>query len=897
MLKCAVCGCSEFYKTSGYFFCTTCQTQSQDMGEEMELELPIGNTTKLRKGRKIHRTKSDRADEELGWTSWELYNFVLIGLTNEIIQLGVSPDVKVTVLQLWARYLGKLEIAFVSVKKKLMPKLARRYKKGDADIIYGKTLSQKRVRKRGKTSSTLADSTASTNEGISSRELIRNKKLMITADYDRFVRSQASSEGDVLGTFDQSVCSTRSSAGQSCASTRIQFNSSAKEETRRVKDMAKKVPRHKRNKYKQSYVTTRYKTGPELITPTKLWAILYLALRIHNQDIHLGDMIRYGREGHLSYYRLDHLVPAEVALTRSDMNFLSRAMDITHKGMRRIIGRMAKFLGVTGIICPDLLSLVNRYCTELALPKGISSYAERLVSLSVPKMRFDKRFCIPNYEGRAMAFIIVVLKTLLGLDGITENEISNVADKINSAISDEGICDTKLFSFREWQKYVECRKAILINAHCPTKLKYNPNVPDVNSLYMKFFESVDSKADRGEPEIIMHKHLIPRDLVYALKQCIGNVSGSDLPLNKVNTFSPTLTPNHSYLQQLLRHPLYDLPSMLQSDFSSAKSGYLTRSESVYKLALQYGIQLASVESNLHFLEKTVTLFEQAKIASMKELKSDDAIEDFMEEDAKCVERKEDFIDYLHKKIPCHLKIDGKKIKCYDDIRVTASTDVCAREKGTFASSEFIFGETLPDGKLSIPGESADESEASSLIKFCKAYNTNLSSTEKKAIFQHLNWSKKRKRRKLVRNVHGKFVKPYPSDGDSSAEEIDTISANTCKIENILPEIPDNSNSSINAPMEDKVLRLFKPFQDYWMYHCNFSRVKPKNFDLLEKMLPRSFRWLLNESASVVEMSTEDLYEEVCLVEGYYAYVSERSKIHSSENYNNRAHINAIFKKW
>lgn len=77
---------------------------------------------------------------------------------------------------------------------------------------------------------------------------------------------------------------------------------------------------------------------------------------------------RYGREGHLSYYRLDRLVPAEVSLTKSDINFLSRAMDITHKGMRTIIGRMAKFLGVRKIICPDLLSLINRYCTELALP-------------------------------------------------------------------------------------------------------------------------------------------------------------------------------------------------------------------------------------------------------------------------------------------------------------------------------------------------------------------------------------------------------------------------------------------------------------------------------------------------------------------------------------------------
>lgn len=98
-------------------------------------------------------------------------------------------------------------------------------------------------------------------------------------------------------------------------------------------------------------------------------------------------------------------------------------------------------------------------------------------------------------------------------------------------------------------------------------------------MYIKFLESIDSKTDREEPEIIMHKHLIPRDLVYAMKQCITNVNYIDLPLNEVNEFSPTLTPGHSYLQQLLEHPLYDLPSMLRNDFSSAKSGHLTKSES------------------------------------------------------------------------------------------------------------------------------------------------------------------------------------------------------------------------------------------------------------------------------------------------------------------------------
>lgn len=71
---------------------------------------------------------------------------------------------------------------------------------------------------------------------------------------------------------------------------------------------------------------------------------------------------------------------------------------------------------------------------------GISLYGERLVALSLPKMKFDKKSYIPNYEGRAMAFIIVVLKTLFALDGITEYEISNFADKVNRYVPNYTAC-------------------------------------------------------------------------------------------------------------------------------------------------------------------------------------------------------------------------------------------------------------------------------------------------------------------------------------------------------------------------------------------------------------------------------------------------------------------------
>lgn len=61
-------------------------------------------------------------------------------------------------------------------------------------------------------------------------------------------------------------------------------------------------------------------------------------------------------------------MPPEVNLTANERSFLRQNVEITHKGMRRIIASMAKFLGVWDIICPDFLSLIKRYCQELGLP-------------------------------------------------------------------------------------------------------------------------------------------------------------------------------------------------------------------------------------------------------------------------------------------------------------------------------------------------------------------------------------------------------------------------------------------------------------------------------------------------------------------------------------------------
>ena len=53
-----------------------------------------------------------------------------------------------------------------------------------------------------------------------------------------------------------------------------------------------KIPRIKRFNYRRKHVTTQYAMGPDCLTPSKLWSIIYLALRINNEDIYLSDMLR-----------------------------------------------------------------------------------------------------------------------------------------------------------------------------------------------------------------------------------------------------------------------------------------------------------------------------------------------------------------------------------------------------------------------------------------------------------------------------------------------------------------------------------------------------------------------------------------------------------------------------
>ncbi|XP_014221898.1 uncharacterized protein LOC106649137 [Trichogramma pretiosum] len=912
--KCALCNGTNFYKEDGFYFCSQCQTQNDDVREEVFEGLEEANKNIRVRKIKIKEAKTVDRDVE-GWTSWELYNLVLLGLTDELIETGVDSSIKLTVLQLWTMYLTKLEVAFTSKSKKKVPKIARRYHKKDADIFYGKKTRRKR-RKKSRGSATSASSMVSTDvseSGVSSRSRRSQvKRLLVKSEYERYLSSQGESETDAMSSMNQSLSSFSSRASSRTErSQSIHFNQRARSEKKRIKTMSHKVPKKRKINHHKYFNRTQYARGPDVISPLKLLSILYLALRYHDHGIQISDLLRYAREGHLSFYNMTSLLPSEVVIDRKDEIMLTNVKDITHKGIRMTVAHMAKFIEMKEIEKPSIIDLIQRYCEDLHLPRGIFLYAERLYAMSPPVMEFNFQMShIPNYEGRAMAFIIVILKMLFSIDDITEKETSRLVEKINKLSLENDPSAAKLFSFGEWQRFIECCKSVLTNVHYPSKIKYNPDNIDAAHLFIRYMQMVASKRIIDMEETSKSKRGIPTEILSSMRKCIQSLDDQGIPLRHSEQFPPTFTPFKTYISELLENPSYELPYLLNTRFWETKVGYLTKPDKLIELASYCGIKLEVVNHSLQYFEKIVPAFASPPALILKEMSELVDIEEPADD-----EITENVLDFVHRDRSCKLKVHPKIFKYYTTIR---NKDLNLEETLDLDEGSG-FDKITSDGRLDI-GEDCDSDDeicidltsnedcgpvdTSILLdnKFQKKYNLSLYNHEIKSLKNSCNENsvsdnnearennesvvlkKKYKRiqncteissddeedskQSKTKKIAKKNREKENIDKNAANEEVDCLDLSDISILEDMESFDKSQKNLSTDSMQDHEI-LFRPFNDYWMYHCIFSRVSGKDFELFEKELPRNFSWLLNECAELLEMSSEDLYEEVCMVEAVH----------------------------
>lgn len=277
------------------------------------------------------------------------------------------------------------------------------------------------------------------------------------------------------------------------------------------------------------------------IRNTTLYAILYIALNIIEDDIQLTDMRRFILEGRLTLQHIRKFFPKNI--TEECMQICKsinyrRSMQanmLIDSRMLQNIQYVSSQLSILDLKLPNISKLCQRYIKELSLPIDLIKFVDRLIDIYNPEIRWTGHLP-PMYEARAMAYIVFILKLLFGLDDSMEHEISESCRNINGKV-----CEANLFVFDDWVKYLEMRKVILSQSYMPFSVAYK------------------AECDRYRRFEFLKKQFTDDAKYYRKQQLekLNEVIESFLAKSKEakpETFDfslPSLTPNTTYFQTVL----------------------------------------------------------------------------------------------------------------------------------------------------------------------------------------------------------------------------------------------------------------------------------------------------------------------------------------------------------
>ncbi|KPJ19345.1 hypothetical protein RR48_01979 [Papilio machaon] len=109
-IPCNVCGSTDLNLVDGFYYCVECGTQDVNVRETIVGESFFADGTKLLANvKKFSVMIKEGIQMSAEWYKWHAYNFILYGLTEELIQLGAKQSVKTKVLWIWTRYMKKFQ--------------------------------------------------------------------------------------------------------------------------------------------------------------------------------------------------------------------------------------------------------------------------------------------------------------------------------------------------------------------------------------------------------------------------------------------------------------------------------------------------------------------------------------------------------------------------------------------------------------------------------------------------------------------------------------------------------------------------------------------------------------------------------------------------------------------
>ncbi|KAL7019427.1 hypothetical protein ACKWTF_011119 [Chironomus riparius] len=599
---CKNCGFNNYELVDGHYYCTECHELVENIVEKEIDEFANENIVyDIRVGVKQKDTKKEeqkrRAETESKCTSFEEYNYILRGLVDEILMIENVPNFKKTVLQLWITFLKYTEVAFFDQDNLAhLPKFHSFYRHQDALILYNKRpLKRKRKYKpKPKAEIKIEDDTA---EGRKIKRRSSRKSLKKIQKMNQDSESNVSSNTSTLTNLTiEDIEATM--LGQEL---NIEFSNVAKQAKQRYQDYM--TSRNRKVERNEDGEVVAKKTGYHackdyvlILSGKVLLYIIYCALNICGSDIQLTDLLRFAREGILSYYNFNKLLPEKLEDVKLSLTKYHSLCYISHKSF---LFDMQNFLShfpdvKKSLKAPKLIVLAKRYIEDLCLPSVLFNYVEKLMELLPSKM--SQNCYIPNYEVRAMAYILFILKLIFGLDGFREKEISNSSKKINSTFEKIGL-PNKLFNFEAWREFIEYREIILTKYYYPSIFNYDYKLDQPYENYASMLNKVqpitfnvyntNEKLTRLHKTSI-HKKAVTKELVQKL------LNLHDEPPSANLNFECSFTPLKDAFQVILESPLEaTINTHLVADFTDDMLEYYFDPEKLENLFVEHEIGLVA----------------------------------------------------------------------------------------------------------------------------------------------------------------------------------------------------------------------------------------------------------------------------------------------------------------
>lgn len=577
-----------------------------------------------------------------------------------------------------------------------------------------------------------------------------------------------------------------------------------------------------------------------------VFALLWLALNQSDDDLQLSDLIRYTKEAHIKFNDISGFLPENVKSEHAVNSFRKAADEYqSHLALRVKALAIARTIGIRQLNLPNMSKLCRRYVEELALPPIIGDFIEKLLAFYPPQMKLqfcnNQSMAVPNFEGRAMAYVMFILKLFFGLDNDREYRISESAKKINARLMELDERQKHLFVWSDWKRFIEMRSIIVAQCHYPTAMHIDPNSEKRPDLFIDFMKksaegsTVQDKYRKGQMDnirVIFEQVLRLHEPVTEQKPSI--------------VFPATFTPFHTYMTYIeanqplrsiinipdymsVRHENTDFLSYLQPKSMRNYFRHNNINLNVVKLSTRSDIDFSDVS----FIDKKRTAlnvqFEfdisepdwQNLLHKNADAKKKQDVDSQFEQDGK-----------IRQDIEQHLRNLRTK---EENVQRERKEE---RNKTPLRPIIQQFTPVTPSQNVRI-GSNPDDSISDILSMHTYQYFDELG--------QDINFDDilTEPRRNLDEQEN---ILNYTEDDDGFTSEMET----------------DLENAE-NIPF---ALTNY----DYWMCLENIYFQTNQTFTKKMKNLPHNFQWLLKHCAMELHMHPKDLYIELLAIETQFRYV-------------------------